>query len=157
MLPWGLLADAVDVVEWRHGRRYETGLFAFYLVLVKASGAASTAMIGWVLGALGYIPGAIQPTGVRLGMLGLGLGVPMAGALLALLLLRRFTLGHAQHARLLRALARRQAGAEPVSGSNLGLEKSSGDGVTLAGGRALSAQARQSMSRNIAAPAAVRS
>ncbi len=157
MLPWGLLADAVDVVEWRHGRRYETGLFAFYLVLVKASGAASTAMIGWMLGALGYVPGAVQPTGVRLGMLGLGLGLPMAGALLAMLLLRRFTLGHAQHARLLRALARRQAGAEPVSGLNLGLEKSSGDGVTLAGGRALSVQARQSMSRSIAAPAAVRS
>lgn len=157
MLPWGLLADAVDVVEWRHGRRYETGLFAFYLVLVKASGAASTAMIGWVLGALGYIPGAVQPSGVRIGMLGLGLGVPLAGALLAILLLRRFTLGHAEHARLLRALARRQAGAEPVSGSNFGLEKSSGEGASLAGGTALSAQARQRMSRSIAAPAAVRS
>lgn len=94
MLPWGLLADAVDVVEWRHGRRYETGLFAFYLVLVKASGAASTAMIGWVLGALGYVPGAVQAASVRIGMLGLGLGVPLAGALLAMLLLRRFTLDH---------------------------------------------------------------
>ncbi|MDH4744300.1 MFS transporter [Sphingomonas sp. CBMAI 2297] len=157
MLPWGLLADAIDVVEWRHGRRFETGLFAFYLVLVKASGAASTAMIGWVLNALGYVPGAIQPAGVRLGMLGLGLGVPLAGALLAMLLLGRFTLDHGRHARLLRALGRRQAGAEPVSGLNRGLEESSGEGVTLAGGAALSAQARQSMSRSIAAPAAVRS
>ncbi|MGH6782504.1 MAG: MFS transporter, partial [Sphingomonadaceae bacterium] len=30
MLPWGLLADAVDVVAWRNGRRFETGLFAYY-------------------------------------------------------------------------------------------------------------------------------
>ncbi|OAN62193.1 MFS transporter [Sphingomonas sp. TDK1] len=160
MLPWGLLADAVDVVQWRHDRRFETGLFAFYLVLVKASGAAATATIGWALAALGYVPGAVQPLAVRLGMLGLGLGVPLAGALLAMLLLRRFTLDHDRHARLLRALdwrACRQAGAEPVSGSKRGLEKSSGDGVTLAGGTALSAQARQSMSRSIAAPAAVRS
>lgn len=157
MLPWGLLADAVDIVEWRHGRRYETGLFAFYLVLVKASGAASTAMIGWVLGALGYVPGAVQAEGVRIGMLGLGVGMPLAGALLAMLLLRRFTLDHGRHAALLAALARRQAGAEPVSGSNFGLEKSSGPGVTLAGDTELSAQARQSMSRSIAAPAAVRS
>lgn len=157
MLPWGLLADAVDVVEWRHGRRFETGLFAFYLVLVKASGAASTATIGWVLSALGYVPGAVQPSGVRIGMLGLGLGLPLAGALLALLLLRGFTLDHGRHALLLRALRRRQAGAEPVSGLKRGLEKSSGEGVTLAGGTALSAQARQSMSRSIAAPADVRS
>ena len=157
MLPWGLLADAVDVVEWRHGRRFETGLFAFYLVLVKASGAGATAMIGWVLNALGYVPGAVQPSGVRLGMLGLGLGVPLAGALLAVLLLRRFTLDHGRHARLLRVLAWRQAGAEPVSGLNRGLEKSRGEGVTLAGAAELSAQARQSMSRSIAAPAAVRS
>lgn len=157
MLPWGLLADAVDVVEWRHGRRFETGLFAFYLVLVKASGAGATAMIGWVLNALGYVPGAVQPTAVRLGMFGLGLGVPLAGALLAMLLLRRFTLDHRRHARLLRALAWRQAGAEPVSGLKRGLEKSSGEGVVLAGSTALSAQARQSISRSIAAPAAVRS
>lgn len=157
MLPWGLLADAVDVVEWRHGRRFETGLFAFYLVLVKASGAGATAMIGWVLNALGYVPGAVQSTAVRLGMFGLGLGVPLAGALLAMLLLRRFTLDHRRHARLLRALAWRQAGAEPVSGLKRGLEKSSGEGVVLAGSTALSAQARQSISRSIAAPAAVRS
>jgi len=115
MLPWGLLADAVDIIEWRHRRRFETGLFAFYLILVKASGAGATAMIGWVLNALGYVPGAVQPTGVRLGMLVLGLAVPLAGALLAMLLLKRFTLDHGRHARLLRALAWRQAGAEPVS------------------------------------------
>ena len=157
MLPWGLLADAVDVVEWRHGRRFETGLFAFYLVLVKASGAASTAMIGGALNLLGYVPGADQPEAVRLGMVALGLGVPLVGAVLAMWLLRRFTLDHARHASLMRALGRRQGTAEPVSGLKRGLSKSSGDGDTLAGGIALSAQARQSISRSIAAPAAVRS
>lgn len=157
MLPWGLLADAVDVVEWRHGRRFETGLFAFYLVAVKASGAASTAMIGGVLNLLGYVPGAVQPGIVRIGMVALGLGVPLAGAALALLLLRRFTLDHGRHARLLRAIARRQGATEPVSGLKRGLAKSSGEGETVAGGDALSAQARQSMSRSIAAPAAARS
>lgn len=156
MLPWGLLADAIDLVEWRHGRRFETGLFAFYLVLVKASGAASTAVIGWVLNALGYVPGAVQPIGVRLGMLGLGLGVPLVGALLAVLLLRRFTLDHDRHARLLRALRRRQAGTEPVRGLSRGLQKSSGEGVPFMGASALSAQAGHSMSRSIPAPAAVR-
>lgn len=158
MLPWGLLADAVDVVEWRHSRRFETGLFAFYLVLVKASGAASISLIGWTLGWLGYAPGQPQSVPVQAGMLGLGLGIPLAGSLAAMLLMRRFDLSHDRHGRLLRLLNRRsQSGADPVSGLKRGLVKSSGDGVTLTGGLALSAQARQSMSRSMAAPAAVRS
>jgi GPH family glycoside/pentoside/hexuronide:cation symporter len=166
MLPWGLLANAVDFVALRHGRRFETGLFAFYLVVTKASGAAATVLIGWVLGGLGYVPGAVQGAAVEAGMMAFGLGVPFAGCLLAIVLLRRFDLGAARHARVLAALgvkaARtgrrlRQSGAEPVSGLNRGLVKSSGAGVTLAGGSALSRQARHSMSRSIEAPAAVRS
>jgi GPH family glycoside/pentoside/hexuronide:cation symporter len=158
MLPWGLLADAVDIVEWRHGRRFETGLFAFYLVVVKASGAASTSLIGWTLGWLGYAPGQAQTVAVQAGMIALGLGVPLIGSCSAILLMRRFDLSHARHGRLLAALdRRRQSGADPVSGLKRGFLKSSGEGVTLAGAWALSAQARQSMSRSMEAPAAVRS
>lgn len=160
MLPWGLLADAVDVVEWRSGRRFETGLFAFYLVAVKASGAACAATIGWALGALGYMPGQVQSDGVRWGMVMIGLGLPITGAIASILLLGRFRLNHARHDRLMRAIHwrhMRQGGADPVSGSNLGLAKSSGEGDAGADDFALSAQARQSMSRTIAAPAAVRS
>lgn len=158
MLPWGLLANAVDFVALRHGRRLETGLFAFYLVAVKASGAAATALIGWLLGWLGYVPGAEQGPAVEAGMVGLGLGLPLAGALAAIALVRRFDVGHARHARVRAALDRQaQSGAEPVSGLKRGLAKSIGEGSTFAGGAALSAQARHSMSRSIVAPAAVRS
>ncbi|WP_294391615.1 MFS transporter [uncultured Sphingomonas sp.] len=108
MLPWGLLADVVDFVAWRHGRRFETGLFAAYLVVVKASGAGSTALIGWCLGWLGYMPGEVQSAAVRAGMLALGLGVPIAGCLAAVLLLPRFDIGHARHAGVIRALERRR-------------------------------------------------
>lgn len=108
MLPWGLLADTVDFVAWGHGRRFETGLFAFYLVVVKASGAAANGMIGWMLGSLGYVPGAEQSALVRTGILVLGLGVPMAGSLGAFVLLRRFDIGHSRHARVLAALSRRR-------------------------------------------------
>lgn len=162
MLPWGLLADTVDFVAWRHGRRFETGLFAGYLVAVKASGAASTALIGWTLGGLGYVPGQAQTMGVQAGMLALGLGLPIAGCVGAIVVLRHFAIGHDRHRSVQAALARRhaaaapdQSGAEPVSGLNRGLEKSIGDGVVLPPGDALSAQARQSMSRSIVAPAVV--
>ncbi|WP_334181224.1 MFS transporter [Novosphingobium sp.] len=108
MLPWGLLADTVDFVALRHGRRFETGLFAFYLVVVKASGAAANGVIGWSLGSLGYVPGAEQSALVRTGILVLGLGVPIAGSLGAFVMLRRFDIGHARHARVLAALSRRR-------------------------------------------------
>ena len=163
MLPWGLLADAIDSVAWRHGRRFETGLFAFYLVVVKASGAGATALIGWTLGWVGYAPDTAQAMPVQAVMLGLGLGVPIVGSIAAITLMRHFDMDHRRHARLLTALSYRsrraarssvQSGADPVSGLKAGLEKSSGAGVTLAGGTALSVHARQNMSRSIAAPAA---
>lgn len=137
MLPWGLLADTVDFVAWRHGRRFETGLFAFYLVAVKASGAAATALIGWSLGWLGYVPGTDQTASVELGMLVLGLGIPLAGCLSAVALLRHFKIGHARHALVLAALSRRSRRAQRPF---------------LAGGAALSARAH-----SLFAPAAVRS
>lgn len=123
MLPWGLLADAVDFVAWKHGRRFETGLFAFYLVAVKASGAASTGVIGWSLGKMGYVPGAAQSATVQGGILALGFGVPIAGSLAAIVLLRRFHIGHTRHARVRSALAKGRkrmrhvgvAAASPVS------------------------------------------
>jgi GPH family glycoside/pentoside/hexuronide:cation symporter len=161
MLPWGLLADTVDFVAWRDGRRLETGLFAGYLVALKVSGAGSTVLIGWSLGWLGYVSGQPQTASVQAGMLALGLAVPLAGCLCAVALLRRFAIGHRRHAVVRRALDRRaarrpaQSGAEPVSGLNFGLAKSIGEGSIRAGGIALSAQARHSMSRSIAAPAAV--
>lgn len=122
MLPWGLLADTVDFVAWRHGRRYETGLFAFYLVIVKASGAAANVAIGSCLGALGYVAGAEQTTAVRIGIVVLGLGVPIAGNLAAIVMLRRFDIGHTRHARLLTALAGgrkrlQRAGRQQAGGS----------------------------------------
>lgn len=109
MLPWGLLANSVDFVALRHGRRFETGLFAFYLVVVKASGAASSVVIGLTLGWLGYVPDAEQAAGVKAGMLALGLGVPMLGSLAAILLLARMGMGHERHERVLAALAAHRA------------------------------------------------
>ncbi len=109
MLPWGLLANSVDFVALRHGRRFETGLFAFYLVVVKASGAASSVVIGLALGWLGYVPDAEQAADVKAGMLALGLGVPVLGSLAAVVLLARMGMGHERHERVLAALAAHRA------------------------------------------------
>ncbi len=109
MLPWGILADVIDFAEFRHRERRETATFATMLVILKAGAAASAAAIGWTLAALGYVPGMAQPTSVVQGMQWLAFGVPALGSLLAVLTLRRLTIGHQVHARVLRAnLLRRQ-------------------------------------------------
>lgn len=108
MLPWGILADIVDFAEFRHRERRETMAFALMLVLLKAGSAAALATIGFALDRLGYVPGAVQSSAVVLGMRLLAFGVPVAGALCALLLLLRLDVGHALHARVVTVNRRRQ-------------------------------------------------
>ncbi|MCJ2184806.1 MFS transporter [Novosphingobium sp. 1949] len=115
MLPWAMLADVVDAVEWRHRRRFEAGLFAVFLVVVKSSGSAASAVIGFTLDRAGYAPGLVQDAGVRAVIAALGIALPVAGSALAAALLWRFRLGHALHARLCRTLAyRRRTGVRVV-------------------------------------------
>jgi GPH family glycoside/pentoside/hexuronide:cation symporter len=116
MLPWGILADIVDVAEFRHRERRETLAFAAILVLLKAGGAAALATIGWSLGQLGYVPGAGQPPAVLLGMKLLAFGVPLLGSLVAIAVLLRLDVGHAMHARVCRINGRRRQRAAQASG-----------------------------------------
>lgn len=104
MLPWSLLANTVDFAALRHGRRFETGLFALYLVVVKSSGAASAVLIGLVLGWLGYLPNIVQGAAVKAGMIALGLGLPMLGSTIAIAILLRMKMSHERHDRVLAAL-----------------------------------------------------
>jgi GPH family glycoside/pentoside/hexuronide:cation symporter len=116
MLPWGILADVVDFSEFRYRKRRETLAFAVVLVLLKASGAAAFAVIGWVLGQLGYVAGAAQVPAVLLGLKLLACGVPVLGSLVAITILLRLDIGHAMHARVRRANSwRRPCGAGHVS------------------------------------------
>ena len=100
MLPWGILADIVDFSEFRYRDRRETLAFATTLVLLKASGAAAFATIGWMLGQLGYVAGAAQPPAVLLGLKLLACGVPVLGSGIAIAILLRMEIGHALHARV---------------------------------------------------------
>ncbi|MCU6499177.1 MFS transporter [Rugamonas sp. A1-17] len=103
MLPWSILADIIDFAEFRHGERRETAAFATILVILKAGGMASVAVIGWTLAQLGYVPGVTQTGGVVRSMQWIAFGVPVLGSLIAILTLRRLAVGHCMHARVVRA------------------------------------------------------
>jgi glycoside/pentoside/hexuronide:cation symporter, GPH family len=120
MLPWGILADVIDFVEFRQRERRETATFASFLVIIKASAAASVGMTGWALGRLGYVAGAHQPAAVLKGMKMLAFGVPILGSVAALLVLLRLSVGHRAHAKVLRVLGTRRLRASQGSSGSRG-------------------------------------
>jgi GPH family glycoside/pentoside/hexuronide:cation symporter len=105
MLPWGILPDVIDFCEFRQGFRQETTLVALFLVVHKASGAASSGLIGWVLATTGYVPGAQQSHFVVSAIVFLAFGIPIAGALVAIATLLPLDIGHRRHAAVIRKLA----------------------------------------------------
>jgi GPH family glycoside/pentoside/hexuronide:cation symporter len=109
MLPWGILPDVVDFCELQQGFRQETTLFAMFLVVHKASGAASSGLIGWVLATTGYVPGGQQTRLVISAIVFLAFGIPIVGALLGIATLLPLKIGHRRHAAAVRKLAFRRA------------------------------------------------
>ncbi|WP_143068046.1 MFS transporter [Duganella sp. CF517] len=65
-----------DFAEFRQGERRQTATFANILVIFKAGGAASLAMVGWTSERLGYVPGVAQSESVIQGMKLFAYGVP---------------------------------------------------------------------------------
>ena len=109
MLPWAILPDVVDFCELRQGFRQETTLFALFLVVHKASGAASSGLIAWVLATTGYVPGAQQSHLVVNAIVFLAFGIPIVGALSAIATLLPLNIGHRRHAAAIRKLAFKNA------------------------------------------------
>lgn len=142
MLPWGILADVIDFAEFRAGERRETIAFAAMLVLLKGGSAAALAVIGWTLAQLGYVPGAAQPPGVVLGMKLLAFGVPVAGSVVAIIVLRRMDIGHARHVRVRRANAIRSSRATPLRPQDRSCRPLSSGGPTVNAVNATSRPAR---------------
>ncbi len=108
MFPWGLLADVVDFAEYRHGERRETALFAAFLVVIKASGAASVAFVGWVMAEVHYTAGMTQAPATQLGVKLLAYGLPLLGSVLSIILVSVLPITHAKHKQLLLQLERRR-------------------------------------------------
>jgi GPH family glycoside/pentoside/hexuronide:cation symporter len=133
MLPWGIVADVIDFLEFRHRERREAATFASVLVIIKASGAASVGVIGWTLGHLGYAAGVEQGPQVLLGMKLMAFGVPIIGSLVAIPVLMRMSVGHTAHARILRALNASKMRQSVVSNTSSIAAKRSTDSCRVQG------------------------
>ena len=100
-------ADVIDYDELRTGQRKEGAYFAVWAFVAKLAGALAVAWTGFLLDALGFVPGVAQSDGVRFGLRMLTAFAPAALFLSGVLLFLRFQLGASEHARIRAALAER--------------------------------------------------
>lgn len=59
-LLWAMFADVADYAEWKTGRRTTGVIYATIMFALKAGLSLGGATLGWLLGAYGYRPNAVQ-------------------------------------------------------------------------------------------------
>ncbi|OWK31993.1 MFS transporter [Sphingomonas mucosissima] len=106
MMPWAILADLIDLDEFRHCRRREMAMFTAFLVILKLGGALSVAALGVALDLAGFRAGETSAD-VRAAIDLMGCAVPIAGGVLAATLAARLPLTHRRHAAVIGRLRRR--------------------------------------------------
>jgi GPH family glycoside/pentoside/hexuronide:cation symporter len=95
-LVFSMYADTADFSQWRTGRRATAMVFSAAAFAQKLGGALAGAMIGWMLGSLGYVANQSQNAGSEHGIVLLMTLIPAAFAVLAVFVVRFYTLDEAQ-------------------------------------------------------------
>lgn len=67
-LLWVMIADVADYSEWQTGRRATGFMYAGILFALKAGLGLGGALSGWIIGAYGYVPNAVQTPEALLGI-----------------------------------------------------------------------------------------
>ena len=89
MVSWALITDVIDDAQVRSGVREDGSIYAMYSFARKLGQAAAAGVTGWLLTAIGYVPGSVsgQTMEVLSGIFSIATLVPAVGfALLALIL-----------------------------------------------------------------------
>lgn len=95
-LAFSMYADTADYNEWRTGRRATAMTFAAATFSQKLGGAIASALIGWLLAAIGYVANEQQSSGSQIGIVLLISVIPGVIALLAAYVMRYYTLDNQQ-------------------------------------------------------------
>jgi glycoside/pentoside/hexuronide:cation symporter, GPH family len=95
-LVFSMYADTADYSQWRNGRRATAMIFSAASFSQKLGGAMAGALMGWMLGALGYVANQDQNAGSELGIVLLMTIIPAAFALLAVVVVRFYSLSEKQ-------------------------------------------------------------
>src|SRR5690606_41126276 len=108
-LAFSMYADCADYTEWKTGRRATAMTFAADTCSQKLGGALASAVIGWVLAAMGYVANQAQSDASQLGIILLLAVIPGVVALLAGWVMRAYPLDDATLVQLQAELDARRA------------------------------------------------
>lgn len=95
-LTWSMYADAADYNEWRNGRRATAMTFSAATFAQKLGGSLGSAGMLWVLAAIGYAANEAQSGASQTGIALLQTAIPGVFALIAVFVLRYYTLTGSQ-------------------------------------------------------------
>lgn len=95
-LVFSMYADTADYSQWKNGRRATAMIFSAASFAQKLGGALAGAMIGWLLGALGYVANQIQNADSQMGIVMLMTVIPAVFAALSVLVIRFYSLSTEQ-------------------------------------------------------------
>jgi GPH family glycoside/pentoside/hexuronide:cation symporter len=104
-----LKADLIDLDEHQTGERKEGAYFAAWSFVSKLGGALLGSSAAFVLGFAGFVPNAEQTEEVKLALVCLMGGAPLAGYAIGSVLFARFRFSAADHARIRAELDTRAA------------------------------------------------
>ncbi|HBK45575.1 MAG TPA: MFS transporter [Xanthomonadaceae bacterium] len=114
-LAFSMYADTADYTEWRTGRRATALTFAAATFSQKLGGALASAVIAWMLAAMGYVANQAQSDASQHGIVLLMTVIPGIVALLAAWTMRFYPLDDARLAQIQQELAaRKQTAPEPT-------------------------------------------
>ena len=107
-LVYSMYADTADYSQWRTGRRATAMTFAAATFSQKLGGAFAGAIMGWLLASLGYVANQSQSAESSNGIVLLMSIIPAVFAILAVLLVRYYSLTNSKLAQVHADLEQRQ-------------------------------------------------
>jgi len=111
-LCWAMIPDVVEVDEFKTGKRREGLYYGVAIFILKMGSAFALLIVGQVLDRIGYMPNAVQPPAVLLG-LRIMFGPLVAGLLIISIVLAYFLpMTRERHKALLKAIRAKKAGEE---------------------------------------------
>lgn len=126
---WALEADTVEYGEWKTGVRTEGITYALFSFTRKTGQAVGGALAAYALALGGYKSGAVQTADAVLGIQVAAGAMPAIMTILAVLVMSKYKLTDAMHARILEEIqSRRERGDGPHT-SGAAVESADGTGT----------------------------
>ncbi len=106
-LLWSMLPDTIEYGEWKTGIRSEGTIYAAFIFAQLFAQAIGAKVSGAILGAIGYVPNAVQTPTALHGIVMMQTVIPIVGAVIGILILMFYKLDHQTFSRIVEEIKER--------------------------------------------------